>query len=130
MELLRLMCLVALATFALPASKSFAQTARHPIHVDEEAAKKGEKVFKAKLCSTCHSIGKGRVVGPDLKGVTERRTLAWLKVMIMSPEVALAQDTIAQRLRVEHGGVAMPNMGVKPEEFEQLLHYLAAQSKK
>jgi mono/diheme cytochrome c family protein len=122
--------LMAVSLFVVPAPTLFAQTSQQPVQVDQQAAGRGEKVFKAKLCSTCHSVGKGRIVGPDLKGVTERRTPEWLKLMIMTPEVALAQDTIAQRLRAEHGGVSMPNMHVTPEEFAQLLQYLTAQSKK
>jgi cytochrome c551/c552 len=100
-----------------------------PPRVDATLAKKGKKLFQSKLCSSCHSIGKGKVVGPDLKGVTERRPREWLMTMIMTPEIALAQDTIAQRMRSEHGNIAMPNMRVNPEEFEQLLHFLASRAK-
>ena len=128
MKLCRTMLLLTIGIFAVPATDAFGQEG-HKIHVDEEAAKKGEKVFQARMCNTCHSVGKGKVIGPDLEGVTERRTLDWLKLMIMTPEIALARDTIAQRLQVEHGGVAMPNMRVKPEEFEQLIHYLARPKK-
>ena len=36
-------------------------------------AVKGEALFKAKGCTACHAYGK-RLTGPDLKGVTRRRT--------------------------------------------------------
>src|SRR4029450_2119355 len=31
-----------------------------------------------RVCSACHTFGKGSLIGPDLKGVTNRRTRAWL----------------------------------------------------
>ena len=31
-----------------------------------------------KLCISCHTIGGGRIVGPDLKDVHERKDRAWL----------------------------------------------------
>ena len=101
-----------------------------PLRVDASLAKKGRKLFQSKMCGSCHSIGKGKVVGPDTKGVTERRTREWLKTMITTPEIALADDTIAQRLRAEHGNISMPNMRVNTAEFEQLLHFLASRAKK
>ena len=37
----------------------------------------GEQAFKTK-CAACHTIGGGKLVGPDLKEVTTRRDDAWL----------------------------------------------------
>ena len=36
------------------------------------------------ICNACHSIGEGKKIGPDLKGVTERREEAWLIKFIQS----------------------------------------------
>ena len=38
----------------------------------------GAAIFKAN-CTACHMIGGGRLVGPDLQGITEKRTKDWLK---------------------------------------------------
>src|SRR5262245_60746584 len=40
-------------------------------------------------CAGCHSIGGGRLVGPDLKDVTQRRDRAWLAHFISDPKAAL-----------------------------------------
>ena len=32
----------------------------------------GELVFEKYDCNACHTIGKGRLIGPDLKGVTKK----------------------------------------------------------
>ena len=40
----------------------------------------------AKKCASCHTFGKGDLVGPDLKGVNERHPRAWLLAWIRSSE--------------------------------------------
>jgi cytochrome c2 len=127
--LLNLVATLLATSLCARAQAQATSVASEPLPIDSELAKKGKKLFQRKLCSSCHSIGKGKLVGPDLKRVTERRTQEWLKTMITTPEIALAQDTIAQRLRAEHGNISMPNMRVQPEEFEQLLHFLASRAK-
>src|SRR6185295_18635052 len=37
-------------------------------------------------CSTCHSVGRGVVVGPDLRGVTARHDGRWLRSFIRSSQ--------------------------------------------
>lgn len=44
-----------------------------------------KKIFTQR-CMACHTFGKGVKVGPDLKGVTERRQRAWLLKFIRSSQ--------------------------------------------
>ena len=37
-------------------------------------------------CTSCHTIGGGRLVGPDLLNVTERKDRAWLARFIVDPK--------------------------------------------
>ena len=37
-----------------------------------------EKALFEQKCAACHTIGKGRLVGPDLAGVNKRRSKKWL----------------------------------------------------
>lgn len=47
----------------------------------------GEKIFKGKgKCKTCHRLTAKKKVGPGLKGVTERHTLAWTKKWMKTPQ--------------------------------------------
>ena len=88
----------------------------------------GEALFQAK-CSPCHTIGGGRLVGPDLKGVTALRDHAWLANFISAPDRVLAGgDPIASRLLKEYGGVAMPNLGLNHSQVDELITYLAESS--
>ena len=55
-----------------------------------------------KRCMACHTFGKGIKVGPDLKGVTDRRQREWLLNFIRSSSnVIQSGDRVATRLFVE-----------------------------
>ena len=58
------------ATVVLVASIMVAGPLLHP---NVAQAKTGEEIFQSG-CNACHTIGGGRLVGPDLLGVSERRS--------------------------------------------------------
>lgn len=91
--------------------------------VDAELAARGETLFRDKGCVACHSIGGGRLVGPDLQGVTERRELEWVHHMIVNPDSMLQHDSTARELLAEYF-TPMANMGVTPDEARALIHFL------
>jgi nitrite reductase (NO-forming) len=98
--------------------------------VDEALAKKGKSLFTARACNGCHTIGKGRMAGPDLAHVTDRRTTEWLTKWLTDPPAMQASDSIAKALVVEYKGSKMPNMQLKPDEITALLNHLAKESEK
>jgi mono/diheme cytochrome c family protein len=86
----------------------------------------GEALFQAK-CTACHTIGQGKLVGPDLKDVTARRDPAWLKRFIADPnQLFAANDPIATQLLAEHNNVKMPALGLTEAEIADLLVFLGA----
>jgi mono/diheme cytochrome c family protein len=90
---------------------------------------KGQELFAAKGCPACHKIGGGKLVGPDLKGVTARRDETWLKKMILRPDVMIKEDETAKQLFVAHL-TPMPNQGVDPKiELPLILAYLKSVEK-
>ncbi len=87
----------------------------------------GQAIFEEK-CQGCHSIGGGRLVGPDLKCVTSRRDRDWLISFITSPDQLIAQgDSLAGQL-VQEYGMTMPSLGLSEPEAEEVLAYIEAQS--
>jgi mono/diheme cytochrome c family protein len=89
-----------------------------------QTAQEGQKIFEQR-CAACHKIGGGTLVGPDLKGVTGRRDLAWVKEFIIAPDKMIASgDPIAAQLLAESNNVTMPNLGITPAEVDALLIYL------
>lgn len=84
---------------------------------------KGKQIFDQK-CAGCHSIGGGKLVGPDLKGVTELREEDWLEEFISDPQEMFQSDLTAQQLLKDYNNLAMPNLGLSDDEVEDVIEYL------
>ena len=88
-------------------------------------AAEGERIFRAKGCARCHTVGEGDRDGPDLAGVTERRSYAWIVLMLTQPEYMVQADHTAQQLLIEHF-LEMPNLEITVEEARALWAYMEA----
>ena len=97
---------------------------------DAALAKRGQSVFRSRGCEACHTIGKGKQAGPDLAGVTERRSLDWLRRWLKNPTEMLSTDSTAQAMLVEYKGIKMPALRLTDPEIEGLIHYMAQESAK
>jgi cytochrome c2 len=82
-------------------------------------------------CVSCHTIGGGRLTGPDLKNVTQRKDPAWLTQFMLNPKAAIdGGDAYALKLQQEARGVIMPTViGMSKIRAEALLALIAAESK-
>ena len=82
-------------------------------------------------CATCHTIGRGRLTGRDLKDVTQRRDRAWLAQFLQNPKAVIdSGDPYAQRLLQDARGVLMPlPVGMDPARAQALLDLIEAESK-
>ena len=92
---------------------------------DHEAAERGEKVFQEKGCSACHAFGVKKS-GPDLAGVSKRRTVEWIENQILHPDVMVKEDPIARGLFAQFA-LQMPKQGLTPEQAKDVVEYLKAQ---
>jgi mono/diheme cytochrome c family protein len=90
----------------------------------------GATFFKQN-CGSCHTIGGGRLTGPDLKDVTTRKDRPWLVQFLQSPKAMIdSGDPYAVKLQQEARGVVMPNIpGMTPQLAQGLLDMIAAESK-
>lgn len=86
-----------------------------------------KKIFTTR-CTACHTFGKGVKVGPDLKGVTERRQRAWLLQFIKSSAAMIGSgDPIAVNLFQEYKQQRMPDWtDLADAQIEGILDWLAA----
>lgn len=89
----------------------------------EEGVRQGEELFR-RICASCHTIGRGVLVGPDLQGVTERRVDSWLKVHIQSPTIHHEQNDPISVANREKFGLRMPNLGLTDQQVEAVITYL------
>ena len=98
--------------------------------VDAAKAKAGSKVFAAKACVGCHTVGKGRLAGPDLAGLLDRRTETWARSWLKDPTPMFETDETAKAMLKEYNNVKMPNMKLSDEQVDQVLHYIVEQGAK
>jgi len=88
------------------------------VHVDE-----GKQLFKVH-CKACHALDT-RLVGPPLKGVTERRDSAWIYAFVKGSQQMIADgDPTAVSLFSEYNQVIMPNQTVSEAEIDKILSYV------
>ena len=84
----------------------------------------GEQIFKTN-CISCHTIGGGRLIGPDLEGVSKKRNAEWLKQWINSSSDFIASgDADAIAIFEEYNKVAMTSFYFEDEDMDALLAYL------
>lgn len=84
----------------------------------------GQKNFQT-LCSVCHTVGGGRLVGPDLQGVSERRSEGWIIRWVRhSQELVAAGDPDAVVLFQEFNRIPMPDQPLSDEEILGIIGYI------
>ena len=91
-------------------------------------AGQGKALF-AQDCSSCHTIGGGDRVGPDLKGITQTAGVAQVRSFIADPAklISSGNPTITALVRKFHG-VQMPSLGLSPAQVDALVAYLQSQA--
>lgn len=82
------------------------------------------------LCTSCHTIGGGRLVGPDLHNVTERQDRAWLARFIVDPASMIESgDAYALKMLDAARGVVMTAVpGMTLDRAMNLLDLIEAES--
>lgn len=94
------------------------------------AAKIGEDLFNTR-CTTCHTIGQGDKLGPDLLGVVNKRDSAWLIRWLQEPDVMLDEkDPLAIALFNKYNKVRMPNIKLTQRDAQDLIEYMKVQTKR
>jgi cytochrome c2 len=101
---------------------------------DDEDSEAGGAKFSAeaaatfnKRCTACHTFGKGIKVGPDLKGVMERRKRDWLvKFIHASSAVIKSGDATAVSLFAEFKKQRMPDWtDLSEKQINDILDFIA-----
>ena len=88
------------------------------------AQESGKEIFQ-KSCAACHSIGGGRLVGPDLKGVNDRRPEDWLlKFTKSSQTLVKSGDKTAVALFEEFNKIPMPDQALSDEQIKKVLAHI------
>jgi mono/diheme cytochrome c family protein len=117
-------------TMSHPVRRAFAVTigfASLALGVPRAAAAFDSAAAFGSRCSGCHSVGRGDVVGPDLKGVLQRHDRSWLHLFIHSSQSVIREgDRAALALYERYGRRTMPDHDLSVTEIDALLDWIAA----
>lgn len=88
----------------------------------------GEDLFRRR-CQSCHTVGAGDTLGPDLLGVVGNRDRGWLRRWLKNPDQVLAaKDPIATALYAKYKQLMMPNLRLSDRDVEALIGYMDTES--
>jgi cytochrome c2 len=90
--------------------------------VGPDGLAQGKAVYDAKGCGACHQFG-SKLVGPDLAGLSQRRTPTWTARMIRYPDKMTKTDPVAKKLFATHM-IQMTDQGVPDSDLGPLVSYL------
>jgi len=90
---------------------------------------RGQYLYRTR-CASCHTIGGGDRLGPDLKGVAGARPRDWLVRWLKEPNKMIAEkDPIAVELLARYRNLPMPNLSLNDDDAAALIHYMEQQDK-
>jgi cytochrome c551/c552 len=85
----------------------------------------GGKDLFTQNCAACHSVGKGKLVGPDLRGVETRHPTAWLYKWIKSSQTMVTNgDKVAVKLFADNSSIPMPDQALTSDQVKSILDYI------
>lgn len=96
------------------------------------------KEFKSK-CASCHTIGGGDKIGPDLAGLSKRRKIDWIVKFVNYPDGMIngdedeegyeKPDPIAQKVYAAYKPQIMAEQEMTKDQVKSMLKYIDAQKK-
>ena len=88
------------------------------------AQETGKQIFQ-QSCAACHSIGGGRLVGPDLAGVNDKRPEDWLLKYIKSSQTLVKSgDETAIALFEQFNKIPMPDQALSDDQIKKVLAHI------
>jgi len=86
-------------------------------------AQDGEQLFQQ--CKACHSIGQGKLLGPDLLDMSKRRDANWLKNFIKSSQTMIKiGDADAVALFEEYNKLPMLDYNLPDADINAIIKYV------
>ena len=90
----------------------------------DPAVEHGKQIFKAN-CAACHKL-EGKLIGPELLKITDKRDVSWLKLWIKDNNALVASgDKLAKEVADSTPLVMTPFPQLSDQDLEDLLKYLA-----
>ena len=90
----------------------------------------GEAIFM-QTCAACHTVGGGKLVGPDLLGVENRHSEDWLGKFIKSSQSLISSgDEEAIKVFNENNMIPMPDQPLSDKEIKMVLTFIKSEGSK
>ena len=90
----------------------------------------GEAIFMQN-CAACHTVGGGKLVGPDLLGVENRHSEDWLGKFIKSSQSLISSgDEEAIKVFNENNMIPMPDQPLSDKEIKMVLTFIKSEGSK
>ena len=78
--------------------------------------------FFRENCVSCHTVGGGRLTGPDLKNVTQRKERDWLVEFLTNPQAMMDKgDPYALKLQQEARGFGVRDGDGRGNDWRRVL---------
>src|ERR1035437_4124009 len=91
-------------------------------------AQDGEQLFKT-TCATCHTVGKGKLVGPDLRDVQNRHDMPWMLKWVKSSQTLVkAGDAQAVKLFNDNNKIPMPDVAYSEDQTKSVIGFITTKS--
>lgn len=93
------------------------------------AESQGGRIF-TQNCSACHNIEGKILVGPALKGISQRRSPDWILKFVKDPgEVVRSGDKTANELLKNHNNILMPPQNLTDDEIKSVIAFVESGEK-
>jgi len=99
------------------------------VNVNAQDVAEGEQIFKNN-CAACHNTSDETLVGPGLKGISDRRPLDWIVKWVHNPQAVIASgDKYANELYKKFNQAQMtPYPGYSEDQIKSVIAYIDAQA--
>jgi len=88
----------------------------------------GEKLFLS-VCRACHTIGQGKLVGPDLVNVQNRLEESWIISFVKSSQkMVKSGDPEAVKIFNDYNKVIMPDQNLSDAQIISVINYIKEKS--
>ena len=81
----------------------------------------GSELFLENRCANCHTIGRGRFVGPDLYDISKKYNKQQVKAWIINPDIVYSQTN---KKPYNPGYPPMPRIGVTEHDADLITNFL------
>jgi len=86
----------------------------------------GESLFQ--VCAACHTIGEGKRVGPDLKGISEKRTEDWIIKFVQNSTDLIASGDADAKAAFDEYKIPMPPNNLSDDQVRDIISYIDSKS--